>query len=471
MQRARIAAWGGEGSVGMVAGRRVTGERVEFLAAILAERGMNRRDFLRMGGAGLALLGLLGVGACGGGGTSGTLRWSMWSDTPEETRVWKDLAKDVHEKYSDITVKLETVTFADYWDKLTTQIASENEADIVAMQSLRMPGYAARGALQPLMPFIEDDSDFDIGDFFGPIRQGLSVGDELYALGYDIGPIILYYNKDLFSKAGVEPPPAETPMSWEEFREKAGQLTDPDAREYGFVEQPVFDFMVPWLWSGGGGYMNAAQTECTLDTPESIEAMEFVIGMITDKIAAPVTDLANPSFAVEEFYGGKIGMHVDGPWQFINIRENSDFEWDVAPMPAGPAGSVTWAAGSGFGISNTTENADAAWTALKTITSTGSLEKLVKAGRGYPARESAVSTFEKPPPQNVDVVQKILVSDIGETRPFVTTTTWQETTVMLTRDFSPVFLGKQSVDAVVRKVKPQFDKLLEEHQEILEQQS
>ena len=75
MQRARIAAWGGEGSVGMVAGRRVTGERVEFLAAILAERGMNRRDFLRMGGAGLALLGLLGVGACGGGGTSGTLRW------------------------------------------------------------------------------------------------------------------------------------------------------------------------------------------------------------------------------------------------------------------------------------------------------------------------------------------------------------------------------------------------------------
>ena len=53
----------------------------------------------------------------------------------------------------------------------------------------------------------------------------------------------------------------------------------------------------------------------------------------------------------------------------------------------------------------------------------------------------------------------------------MTTTTWQETTVMLARDFSPVFLGKQSVDAVVRKVKPQFDKLLAENQEILEQQS
>ena len=39
----------------------------------------------------------------------------------------------MHKKNPDITVKLETVTFADYWDKLSTQIASENEADIVAI--------------------------------------------------------------------------------------------------------------------------------------------------------------------------------------------------------------------------------------------------------------------------------------------------------------------------------------------------
>lgn len=449
----------------------VSGRRKGRLPAALAGR-MDRRAFLRMGGVGLAGVGLLGAGACGGGDdASGELRWSMWADTPEEAEVWKGLARDVHQKNKNITLKLETVTFADYWDKLSTQLASENEADIVAMQSQRMPGFAARSALQPLAPFIEDDPGFDVDDFFGPIRQGLSVGDEIYAFGYDIGPIILYYNKELFEKAGVEPPPPDDPMGWEEFRGKAEQLTNPGAEEYGFVVQPIFDAMVPFLWSGGGGYMNAAQTECTLDTAASIEAMEFVIGMITDGIAAPVTDLANPSFAVEEFFGGKIGMHVDGPWQFINIKENSNFEWDVAPMPAGPAGSVTFAAGSGFGISNSTENPEAAWESLKIITSTASLEKLVKAGRGYPARKSAVPTFEKPPPQNVDVVQTILTSGIGETRPFVTTTTWQETTVMLGRDFSPMFLGKQSVEETVDKVTPQFNELLSEHQEILEQQS
>ena len=198
--------------------------------------------------------------------------------------------------------------------------------------------------------------------------------------------------------------------------------------------------------------------------------MEFVIGMITDKIAAPVTDLANPSFAVEEFFGGKIGMHVDGPWQFINIGENSDFEWDVAPMPAGPAGSVTWAAGSGFGISNTTENPAAAWTALKTITSTASLK--TRRGRtwlpgprvgGIDLREAPAAERRRRPEDTRQRHRRgqafrddhDLAGDDGDAR----------------ARLQPVFLGKQSVDAVVRKVKPQFDKLLAENQEILEQQS
>ena len=81
--------------------------------------------------------------------------------------------------------------------------------------------------------------------------------------------------------------------------------------------------------------------------------------------------------------------------------------------------------------------------------------------------------FEDPgaPPPNDSIVQDILTNKIAEAKSFKTTTTWQETTVMLGRDFSPVFLGKQSVRDTVEKVKPQFDELLQEHQEILEKQS
>ncbi len=394
----------------------------------------------------------------------------MWSASEAETAVWEDLANDVNVAYPNITVKLETTSFADYWDKLQTQLASGTEADIVAMQSLRMPVFAARDALQPLKPFIDADSEVNADDFFTPIANGLSFKDELYAFGYDLGPIMLIYNKDMFEAKGVELPSATEPMSWDVFREKAAALSDAANGEYGYVIQPNFTSTIPWLWSGGGDYMNEEETECLLNTPESLDALNFVVTMITeDQIAAPITDLANTQFASEAFNSGKIGMTQNGPWQFVNLRKDAAFAFDIAPLPAGPAGSVTWVAGSGFGISKDTKNADAAWKALKVITSTDSLMKTAKAGRGYPARKSAVPAFVDPsaPPEHVDVVESILANEISKSRFLETTTTWQETEVMLTQDFNPIFLGDQSVEDVVANVVPKFNDLLERHQELL----
>jgi multiple sugar transport system substrate-binding protein len=215
--------------------------------------------------------------------------------------------------------------------------------------------------------------------------------------------------------------------------------------------------------------MNADETESTLDSPDSLAALEFIVGLVTkDKFAAPITDLANANFAAETFYSGKIGMTQTGPWQVVNMRKNAKFNWDIVPFPAGKAGSLTWVAGSGFGISNTTKTPDEAWQALKVITGPESLQKTAKAGRGYPARQSAVPAFKVPnePPANVDVVEKILLGNAGKTRFYKTTTTWQETQVMLTRDFHPIYLGQQSVQETVAKVKPQFDQLLKKHQEL-----
>lgn len=398
------------------------------------------------------------------------LRWSMWSATPDETAVWQGLADDVTAAHPNITVKLETTSFPDYWDKLQTQLASGTEADVVAMQSLRMPGFAARDALRPLQPFLDADPAVDYPDFFETIQEGLSYDGQVYSFAYDLGPIMLYYNKDLFAANGVPLPPADEPLTWEQFRDAAIQLTKADEGQYGFVLQPNFDFTVPWIWSGGGDYMNAEETVCTLDSPDSLAALNFIVGLFTeDKVTPPITDLANDRYGSETFQSGKVGMYINGPWEFVNLRANAPFAWDVAPLPAGKAGSVTWVAGSGFGISNTTEHPEEAWQAVKVITSSASLQKLAKAGRGYPARRSAVPAFVDPsaPPENVGVVERIVAEQGVQARFFRTTTTWQETQVMLNRDFHPIYLGQESVEEVVAKVKPQWDELLEKHQQLL----
>ncbi|MBV9230402.1 MAG: extracellular solute-binding protein, partial [Chloroflexi bacterium] len=259
---------------------------------------LSRRSFIAgaaatVGGAILASCG--GGGSSSSGGSNVTLRWSMWSATPEERAVWEGLASDVNKAYPNITVKLETSAFNDYWDKLQTQVASNTQADIVAMQSLRMPGFAARHTLQSLQPFISKDPNVKPDDFFQSIRDGLSFKGQPYAFGYDVGPILLYYNKDMFKAAGLDFPSATTPMTWDEFRTIAGKLSKPSAQQYGYVIQPGFDSIVPWLWSGGGDYMDDAETTCTLDTADARAAIQFMVDLIVkDKSVAPVTDLANP---------------------------------------------------------------------------------------------------------------------------------------------------------------------------------
>ena len=434
---------------------------------------VSRRSF--MGGtaalAGAAMLPKVRARSAGAQGDPVELRWSMWSATEAETEVWQGLADDVNAAYPNITVNLETTSFNDYWDKLQTQLASGTEADIIAMQSLRMPVFAARNAMRPLGPLYEAEDGFDYEDFFTPISRGLSFDGNVYAFGYDLGPIMLFYNKDLFNEAGVPLPSPTEPMSWEQFRETAAALTDADNNQYGFTIQPNFTAAIPWLWSGGGDYLNEEETQTLLDSEESLAALNFLIGLFTDDpVAAPITDLANTQFARETFNSGNVGMHQDGPWQFVNLREDAAFDWDVAPLPAGPAGSITWVAGSGFGISNTTDHVEEAWQALQVITSTESLEKVASSGRGYPARQSAVPAFIDPqePPEHVDVVEQILNEDIASARFLKTTTTWQETEVMLQQEFNPVYLGEISVEETIERVVPRFNELLEKHQELLE---
>src|SRR5262249_5931131 len=151
-----------------------------------------------------------------------SLRWFFWTGSEEERKFWEDLAGDASQALGTVEVKFETDSFTNYWTKLPTYAASGTVADILGLQSLRTATFS-RSLYLPLDDFIKADKEFDLSDFSKPIVDGLSYQGKLYALAYDFGPYIVYYNKTLFQKAGVGFPKED--WSWQEFLETARALT------------------------------------------------------------------------------------------------------------------------------------------------------------------------------------------------------------------------------------------------------
>lgn len=422
-----------------------------------------RRAFLKRAGG----LGIVAGAASLMGSTSvlaqqSSIRWSTIAFGPEALALWQQIADRAEQRVDGLQIDVEGTPFNDYWTKLQTQLASGGSADLVQMQSLRFPAYASRDVLMPLNQFIEADPDFDVEDFYPTIRTAFEHDGELQILPFDLGAFVTYINVDLFEAAGVPLPDPEVPMSWAQLAEIAKALTNPEAGTYGLVLAPTLESTLPWIWSNGGEAITADGKAVVADE-KSLEAIKFLLDLVHEqKVVQPINDLANANVAPEAFVGGKVGMYFDGPWRFVSIRQNASFNWDVVPFPAGSAGSVPWVAGSGWGISANAPDPQAAWKALKELTSTESLKILDDAGRVFPSRKStfALRTASDEAPKNAALVDKVLSGEIGAARPLVPPPTWNEIGQLAMQLMSPLFIEPGDVEGDLDILQSEMQSLL-----------
>lgn len=306
------------------------------------------------------------------------LTWQMWVGNDAETAAWQHLADMVHEKYPDITVTLKTSAWTDYWTKLPVLAASGQLADIVSMQSLRTPNFYK--IMAPLDDYVTK-SKFDKSAFLPSIMNGMSADGHLYGLPYDVGPWVIFYNKDSFDAAGLAAPKDDWTMA--DFTKDAKALTKDG--KYGLGVTPTLFPL--WVIAAGGNYLdkngNVAFTQ-----PDVISAAKQFVGMVTtDKVAPAVPASADPgAFTTGRFDSGNVAMYVDGPWSLIGKKGDVKFKIGIAPLPAGTNGSQSVTAGSGFGIAASSPNKDDAWKAIQVLTSPAAEEYLAKQGRALPAR-------------------------------------------------------------------------------------
>jgi len=285
-----------------------------------------------------------------------------------------------------ISLEIELIPWAQYWDKLLTVHAGGNPYDLFVMNGPHFPYHAFSETLLDLTPFIERDG-IDMRETFPDYLVDLYTWrGKMYGLPWWQATIGLYYNKTMFEEAGVPLP--DGTWDWDGYLETAlalkqesgGRVTQygtisPSSRQTGWY---------PLVLQNGGELFNEERTKCVFDSPEGIEAFQFAVSLILEHRVAPTNEAIADMNARDTFMSGRVAMYPSGSWEMDSSRLGGieDFVWDITPLPKKVRRACA-IHGSSMVASAITKHPEEAWMFAKYETTT-------EIG------EAATSTFNMP---------------------------------------------------------------------------
>ncbi len=311
-----------------------------------------------------------------------------------------------------------------YYVKLQTMMVGKTCADVVGFSGKQLNSFKIKGALLNLMPFIKRDR-YELEDFFEVgLRDAQMTPEELYYLPMEGSGSVLFYNKDLFDRAGLKYP--DENWTWKDFRNAAIALTrdtDGDGRidQVGYTGGYWWPEMISWIWSNGGDFVNPEHTRCLLNRPEAVEALNFLLDLERkDRVTAQALGGATAASLYENFTSGRIGMIVGlayGLPSLMKACRNSAMRWGVAMPPMGKKSRPNRYTSSGWIIWSGTRHPDEAWELMKFLNSPEVMKKYCMDNHYVPARKSIGLSKEYLERGDIPYDAKILIRSLQESQP------------------------------------------------------
>ncbi|GEM_PF-666992 len=226
--------------------------------------------------------------------------------------VMGNMIKEFNKANPDVQVKMQIMTWGgEYYSKIRSSIMVGKAPEIFDVAV-----YAPAMFLKYVESYTADDLKqvgINTSDYLETTWKALNFGGKYYGIPIGVFPIGLFYNKDLFQKAGLDP--AKPPTNRTEFIEygkKLTQDTDGDGKidQWGTMEVDWYN-LVGWIWESfmvqnGGSLLNKDNTKATFDSKEGVEALDLYVDFIRKyKISPP------PGNVPAAFASQKIAMSID----------------------------------------------------------------------------------------------------------------------------------------------------------------
>ena len=340
------------------------------------------------------------------------IRWRTRPDNQEEIDVYSQISTELDAELEGIALTYEPcgTEGANYQDQLRSEVAAGTAPDVFWIPGTDVADFANRGLILNFADLAASTEGFNVEDFYHGPMYHLTYNPETDATGADSGALwglprdvstfALYLNLDLINEAGAPDPrelAANGEWTWDAFLDVAQKTRALGSDVYGYGASAWWGPYGVWLNAAGGGFFNADRNACALNTPESLEGLDFQRSLYQDfDVATPYGEDPEPPFRA-----GKVAMFQNGRWATPGVR-TVEFEWDVVELPKGPKGTMgNWLFWGAYVINAKTEHPEEAWKLVQALTTSETQGKVSALGANIPSRVSqeafdAFLTFTPP---------------------------------------------------------------------------
>ena len=371
------------------------------------------------------------------GATNVTI-WYYW-ETPKHQETLDRVIQDYNASQSAVKVSAQYIPFADFKKQLSIGTTADVLPDIVIIDGPDHASYAAMGI------FADITGKIDVSQYFdGPINS-CSLDGKLYGIPFGSNCLALYYNEDMLTAAGIQPP-----TTWDELRTAAKALTTANVGGLAFSsvqnEEGTFNFM-PWIWSTG-------TSSFALNNAQGIKALTFVGDLIKDGSMPKEVINWTQGDVMNQFISGNLAMMINGPWQVPSMRENApNLKWNVTLIPK-DAQYASVLGGENFGVING-PHVDAALDFLKYATSPEKIKSYIN-DFGYIAarKDVAANQFTNDP-----IMQKF-ADQMQYAQPRGPHARWPEISDAISLAFNEVITGTSAPADAAAKAQATIDSIV-----------
>ncbi len=363
-----------------------------------------------------------------------------------EFAAYESLVAAFEEAHSDIDVTLTHIpSQRDYRTRLATDFAAGTPPDVSLLNYRRVPAFIAAGQMEPLGPYLDRSEIIAREDFYPVTLDAFTWQGELTCIPQNISSLVVYYNRDLFTAAGVAEPADD--WTWDDFLAAAQALTrdvdgDGAIDQYGLGVEPSLLRLSPFVWQNGGRIVDdpAFPTQLGLTRLPSLVALQWFVdlqtvhGVVPDRTAEASID------SETRFIEGTTAMYLNSRRGTPTYRESAAFDWDIAPLPRGEQAAGVLHSDA-YCLSSAAKNKDAAWRFIEFANSPEGQTLVARSGRTVPSLMAVAESDAFLDPAVRPARSRVFLDTIPVLQSVPLLSTWEEIESTASEEIERAFYG------------------------------